>query len=127
MSTEYTFDGLNEWEKNLAQIIDRQYPEEFKQMVIDIAEQALGKAKELTPVQTGRLRDAWNLNYRKRGDTYYIEVYNNVEYAEPVEYGHRMKGGGFKKALICWKCLCRKWIGSFQTTCGPGWLIFKYA
>ena len=26
-------------------------------MVIDIAEQALGKAKELTPVQTGRLRD----------------------------------------------------------------------
>ena len=98
MSTEYTFDGLNEWEKNLAQIIDRQYPEEFKQMVIDIAEQALGKAKELTPVQTGRLRDAWNLGaIEKRGDTYYIEVYNNVEYAEPVEYGNRMKGGGFKK------------------------------
>ena len=24
MSTEYTFDGLDEWEKNLAQIIDRQ-------------------------------------------------------------------------------------------------------
>ena len=68
MSTEYTFDGLNEWEKNLAQIIDRQYPEEFKQMVIDIAEQALGKAKELTPVQTGRLRDAWNLGaIEKRG------------------------------------------------------------
>ena len=43
MSTEYTFDGLDEWEKNLAQIIDRQYPEEFKQMVIDIAEQALGR------------------------------------------------------------------------------------
>ena len=77
MSTEYTFDGLDEWEKNLAQIIDRQYPEEFKQMVIDIAEQALGKAKELTPVQTGRLRDAWNLGtIEKRGDTYYIEIYN---------------------------------------------------
>ena len=24
---------------------------------------------------------------------YYIEVYNNVEYAEPVEYGHRTRGG----------------------------------
>lgn len=69
MSTEYTFDGLDEWEKNLAQIIDRQYPEEFKQMVIDIAEQALGKAKELTPVQTGRLRDAWNLELSKNGET----------------------------------------------------------
>ena len=80
MSTEYTFDGLDEWEKNLAQIIDRQYPEEFKQMVIDIAEQALGKAKELTPVQTGRLRDAWNLKKKKkRGDTYYIEIYNNLQ------------------------------------------------
>ena len=45
MSTEYTFDGLDEWEKNLAQIIDQQYPEEFKQMVIDIAEQALEKQK----------------------------------------------------------------------------------
>lgn len=69
MSTEYTFDGLDEWEKNLAQIIDRQYPEEFKQMVIDIAEQALGKAKELTPVQTGRLRDAWNLGTIENGET----------------------------------------------------------
>ena len=63
-----------------------------------IAFELLGKAKELTPVQTGRLRDAWNLGtIEKRGDTYYIEIYNNVEYAEPVEYGHRMKGGGFKK------------------------------
>ena len=98
MSTEYTFDGWDEWEKNLAQIIDRQYPEEFKQMVIDIAEQALGKAKELTPVQTGRLRDAWNLGtIEKWGDTYYIDIYNSVEYAKPVEYGQRMKGGGFKK------------------------------
>ena len=26
-----------------------------------------------------------------------LRPYNNVEYAEPVEYGHRMKGGGFKK------------------------------
>ena len=54
MSTEYTFDGLDEWEKNLAQIIDRQYPEEFKQMVIDIAEQALGKAKEGRRLQKRR-------------------------------------------------------------------------
>ena len=87
MSTEYTFDGLDEWEKNLAQVIDQQYPEEFKQMVIDIAERTLGRAKELTPVQTGHLRNAWNLGtIEKRGDTYYIEIYNNVEYAEPVEY-----------------------------------------
>ena len=66
MSTEYTFDGLDEWEKNLAQIIDRQYPEEFKQMVIDIAEQALGKAKELTPDVYG-MPGTWELS--KNGET----------------------------------------------------------
>ena len=66
---------------NLAQVIDQQYPEEFKQMVIDIAERTLGRAKELTPVQTGHLRNAWNLGtIEKRGDTYYIEIYNNVEH-----------------------------------------------
>lgn len=37
MSTEYTFDGLDEWEKNLAQVIDQQYPEEFKQRLFYFA------------------------------------------------------------------------------------------
>ena len=55
--------------KNLAQVIDQQYPEEFKQMVIDIAERTLGRAKELTPVQTGHLRNAWNLELSKNGET----------------------------------------------------------
>lgn len=98
MSTEYTFDGLEEWEKNLAQAIDRQYPEEFERMVLDLAGQLRDRAKSRTPKITGRLQNGWFLgDIQKRGDTYYIEVINNVEYAEPVEYGHRMKGGGFKK------------------------------
>ena len=56
-------------EKNLAQVIDQQYPEEFKQMVIDIAERTLGRAKELTPVQTGHLRNAWNLGTIEKRET----------------------------------------------------------
>ena len=98
MSTEYTFNGLDEWEKNLSRVIAKEYPDEFLAMVIDIALQVLGKTKELTPVDTGLLRNGWNIgDIEKRGDTYFIEIYNNVEYAEPVEYGHRTKGGGFKK------------------------------
>lgn len=97
--TEYRFDGLDEWEKRLAQAIESQYPAGFRQMVIDIAVQLSGMVKENTPVKTGHLMDEWHIGeIEKRGDEYYIEVYNNVEYCEPVEYGHRTRGGkGFKK------------------------------
>lgn len=92
--TEYKFDGLDEWEKRLAQAIESQYPAEFRKMVIDAARQLQGKVKDNTPVRTGRLRNEWHVgNIEKRGNEYYIEVYNNVDYVEPVEYGHRTRGG----------------------------------
>lgn len=100
MGTEYKFDGLDEWEKRLAKVIESQYPKEFEEMVIDLAFQLEGKVKELTPQQTGHLRREWHVgNLVKRGDEYYIEVYNNVEYAEAVEYGHRQKPGRFVPAI----------------------------
>lgn len=97
--TEYRFDGLDEWEKRLSQAIESQYPEAFQEMVIDLAVQLEGRVKENTPVKTGHLKREWHIGeIVKRGDEYYIEVYNNVEYAEPVEYGHRTRGGkGFVK------------------------------
>lgn len=100
-STEYGFDGLDEWEKRLSQAIESQYPAEFREMVIDVAVQLEGKVKDNTPVKTGRLRNEWHVgNIEKRGDEYYIEVYNNLDYVEPVEYGHRTRGGsGFKKGV----------------------------
>lgn len=53
--------------------------------------------KELT--STKEKLEEWHVgSIEKRGNEYYIEVYNNVEYAEPVEYGHRARGGkGFVK------------------------------
>lgn len=63
-------------------------------MVIKLARELQKKVKENTPVKTGRLRNEWHVGeIEKRGNEYYIEVYNNVEYAEPVEYGHRKRGG----------------------------------
>lgn len=97
--TDYSFEGLDKWEKQLAEAIDKQYPEEFRKMVIGLAVQLEEKVKERTPVQTGHLRREWHIGeIQKRSNEYYIEVYNNVEYAEPVEYGHRTRGGkGFQK------------------------------
>ena len=97
--TEYRFDGLDEWEKRLSQAIESQYPEAFREMVLNLAEELWKEVIENTPKKTGRLQNAWSIgSIVKRGDEYYIEVYNNVEYAEPVEYGHRTRGGkGFVK------------------------------
>ena len=74
-------------------------PAEFREMVIDLAVQLQGKVKDNTPVKTGHLRNEWHVgSIEKRGNEYYIEVYNNVEYVEPVEYGHQTRGGkGFVK------------------------------
>lgn len=92
--TEYRFDGLDALEQQLSRMIEEEYPAEFRAMVIQIAHELQGKVKEKTPHKTGRLQDSWKVGpIVKKGDTYYIEVYTNVEYAEPVEYGHRTRVG----------------------------------
>ena len=75
MAVEYEFDGLDLWEQRLAQAVEKQYPEEFRKMVIDVAVELEGRVKERTPVKTGHLRREWHVgNIEKRSDGYYIEV-----------------------------------------------------
>ena len=89
--TDYSFEGFDALERQLTQMIEQDFPEEFKALVIQIAYELQGRVKENTPKKTGRLQDSWKVGkIEKRGDEYYIEVYTNVEYAEPVEYGHRV-------------------------------------
>lgn len=69
-------------------------------MVIEVAGSLMDLVTDKTPAITGRLRGGWNIGeIQKRGSEYYIEVYNNVEYAESVEYGHRQQPGRFVPAL----------------------------
>lgn len=92
--TDYDFSGLDEIENALSQMIEHDYPEEFIKMVIEEAAYLEKTVKMKTPVDSGHLRDLWRIgNIVKRGNEYYIEIYNNVEYAEAVEYGHRTRGG----------------------------------
>lgn len=59
------------------------------QFVAQEAEMILGKAKDNTPVDTGHLRDdGWKRTRASQGS---VTIYNNVEYAAHVEYGHRVK------------------------------------
>ena len=53
-----------------------------------------------TPVDTGDLRRSWTLTGPdKRGLKFEMDLANNLEYAEHVEYGHRQEPGRFVPAI----------------------------
>ena len=82
----------------------------------DIAARLLRKTIQKTPVDTGELRRSWTVGtVEKRGDLYYIEVINPLEYAQYVEYGHRQTPGRYVPAIG--KRLKRSWVqGKFMLT-----------
>ena len=82
----------------------------------DIAARLLRKTIQKTPVDTGELRRSWTVGMvEKRGDLYYIEVINPLEYAQYVEYGHRQTPGRYVPAIG--KRLKRSWVqGKFMLT-----------
>ena len=53
--------------------------------------ECMANTKRRTPVDTGRLRNAWKVSgpFRK-GDDRYVVIHNNVEYASFVEDGHKV-------------------------------------
>lgn len=65
----------------------------------EIAARLLRQTKQRTPVGKSRkghvggtLRRNWKVGeIQKSGDTYYITISNNTEYAPYVEYGHRTR------------------------------------
>ena len=60
------------------------------------AELVRGDEAELTPIDTGNLREAWKRSTPENGR---VDVYNNTEYAAHVEYGHRQKVGQYVPAI----------------------------
>lgn len=88
--------GLDEFDKALAQIIEHDYPSEFLVLLAQIGVDWKKTVEDLTPVRTHHLQENWFIDdIEKKGNVYVITLYNNVEYAEPVNYGHRTKGGSY--------------------------------
>lgn len=58
------------------------------------AETIKGRVQDNTPVDTGLLRERWAHTPASGGQ---CQIYNNVDYAAHVEYGHRTRNGGFVK------------------------------
>lgn len=88
----YMFDGLDEWEKELMDVVQTDFPREFERLVIDLASELHEQVTGRTPVDTSNLQTTWKIGkIVKKGRDYYIQVYNNTDYAEHVEHGHRKR------------------------------------
>jgi len=77
----------------------------YVQLVKDLASKVIEKVMRTTPERTGTLKSGYGagpdkngdpgglttLEVGRRGNDYYIYVYNNVYYAEYVDWGHRTR------------------------------------
>ena len=85
---------LKAFQKSLQDAIDHGTGEVAKQCVNKLAQTLLAGTQGDTPVITGTLRRGWKATPAVgKGDKYSATVYNDVEYAEYVEYGHRTANG----------------------------------
>ena len=81
------FTGCGELQKKLSEIAEK-YPAVRDRALVQEAELLVNRTKANTPVDTGTLRNGWKRTQPKGGA---IEVYNNTDYVNHVEYGHRLK------------------------------------
>lgn len=85
--------------KSFQKVLDENVVDRWiKEFLLEMAFRAERKIKKRTPVGVykdktgGHLRRNWQVgNVEKRGNAYVVEIFNNVEYASYVEYGHRTR------------------------------------
>lgn len=78
--------------------------DEIDEALIDemnlLGESMVTESKNNTNVITSLLKKSWMLEEAKKVDGYIeVGIYNNTEYAEYVEYGHRQEVGRYVPAL----------------------------
>ena len=106
--------GFKEFDKILDEIKTKA-PQATEKFLMLQAEYLKKDAKELTPVDTGTLKNAWQRENGKRltGNTFSQIVFNMTNYANHVEYGHRV--GKSKTKFVKGKFMLRKALNIRQT------------
>ena len=83
-----------------------------------LAAQLINTVIKRTPVKSGALRRGWmagktTMQVSRKGTSYEIVVFNSVNYASYVEYGHRQEPGRYVPAIG--KRLKNSWVkGQFM-------------
>ena len=92
--------GFKEFDKILDEI-KTQAPKSTERFLMLQAEELKKDVKELTPVDTGTLKNSWQRENGKRltGKKFTQIVFNMTDYAAHVEYGHRQKVGRYVPAI----------------------------
>lgn len=87
------FQQLKAFERKLAKLANADFDKFCEAAAKELAARMLGKVIRRTPVAKvngGTLRRGWTIGQvKKSGATYEIEVFNSVDYAQYVEFGHR--------------------------------------
>ena len=106
--------GFKEFDKILIEIKTKA-PQATEKFLMLQAEDLKKDVKELTPVNTGTLKNSWQRENGKRltGNTFSQIVFNMTNYANHVEYGHRI--GKSKKQFVRGKFMLRKALNIRQT------------
>ena len=86
-------DGLMELKRKLEIIRDTKVDEIVQGATDEIVQKILALTVMNTPVDTGFLKNGWDIVTEGYGVRYKVTIYNNVEYAIYVEYGHRTANG----------------------------------
>ena len=92
--------GFKEFDKILDEIKTKA-PQATEKFLMLQAEDLKKDVKELTPVDTGTLKNSWQRENGRRltGKKFSQIVFNMTDYAAHVEYGHRQKVGRYVPAI----------------------------
>lgn len=87
----FDFSEFQNLAKRFQQAVDNQVVDKLiRELLIELAYRAVAKIKMRTPVNTGDLRRKWMVgNIERQGNSYFIEIFNNLEYASFIEKGFR--------------------------------------
>lgn len=85
--------GMDNWLERV-ETLKIEFPKETEQFMLKQANAVIRDAKQYTPVDTGTLRAAWDRTGKTERKAFTQIIYNNTDYANHIEYGHRLKRGG---------------------------------
>lgn len=85
--------GMDSWLERI-ETLKREFPKETGQFLLKQANIVIRDVKQDTPVDTGTLRNAWHRTGNSERKAFTQIVYNNTDYVNHIEYGHRLKQGG---------------------------------
>lgn len=93
--TGFDFSELEELQENIEKVAkhDGKLEQVAERVLNELADTVLAGAKRDTPVLSGHLQRNWKrtpVKVKITGNEIFVKVYNNVEYAPYVEYGHRI-------------------------------------